>query len=204
MTHQIEEIRRRLSVLETRLDITTSYPRVFNSLYEELDSRIKGIETALELKTTQPIEPEVTQEYIKSLFDLLVKFETKVGITGNKNPDAPEPREIRPLKYEVNFTKGINGNSIRTGSKLLIKIRGAKSVSCGLYKEGSLILANQSHNNDDDKNTETTNLLLKKRRLTRLGFQSNLDPGTYVLKTWFWVQETGEQGTYTDEFEIIP
>lgn len=199
--HRIDEIKRRLSVLENRLTIKNEIIRG-ESLFDELNRRLHTIEEAIK-SYKKPVD-NLKKVDIDHALSLLTKFEEKLGITSNLNPDAPQPKESRPLKYEVNFLKSIHGNAIRTGSRMLIKIRGAKSVSCGIYKDGALIMVNQSHKNDEDKNESTTSFLLKKRRVTSLGLRRNLTPGTYELKTWFYLESTKEQGMYKDQFEITP
>lgn len=198
MTHQVDKIRRRLSVLENRLNISNTITRT-ELFAKEITRRLDTILFSLE---ELPInEEKLSQKDYDKILKTLYEYEAKLGITSNKNPDAPPPKEKRELKYEVNFHKSEFGNAIRTGTKMLIKVRGAKSVSAGIYKNGNLILANQSHAKDEDKNTETVSFLLKRRRL---GIKVNLKLGTYLLHIWFWNKKTGEQGTYKDEFEITP
>lgn len=201
MVHRIDEIKRRLSVLEKRLDLTNSTSRE-EPLTSEITRRLDVIKNTINEKPTDGTL--LTELDVTKILQTLEEYESLLQITGNINPDAPPRKEQRELKYEVNFHKSEFGNAIRTGQKMLIRVAGAESVSAGIYKNGNLILAKQSSKRDEDKNTETVSFLLKRRRRTRLGIKINLDLGTYLLHTWFWNEKTGKQGTYKDEFEITP
>lgn len=104
-------------------------------------------------------------------------------------------------KYQTNFVKGIHGNSIKTGTTLLVKIRGAKVITGKISYRGILLLINQSHDNDEDNNSTTIQFKLKHRRF-RL-FNYNLPLGEYTLHLWFYDESSGERGLYKDVFQII-
>ena len=104
-------------------------------------------------------------------------------------------------KYQTNFVKTLTGNGIRTGTELKIKIRGAEIVTGKISYKGALLIIDQSHANDEDKDASTINFKLKHRRYKI--FKYNLPLGEYTLHLWFYDQDSGERGTYTDKFEIV-
>lgn len=104
-------------------------------------------------------------------------------------------------KYQTNFVKSIHGNSVKTGTTLLVKIRGAKVITGKISYRGKLLLINQSHDNDEDNDTTTIQFKLKHRRF-RL-FNYNLPLGEYTLHLWFYDENSGERGLYRDVFQII-
>jgi len=100
-------------------------------------------------------------------------------------------------KYQTNFVKGLHGNSVKTGTKLL----GAKSIAGKISYHGKLLIINQSHDKDEDNDSTTIQFNLKHRRF-RL-FNYNLPLGKYELHLWFYDEDSGETGHYRDVFQII-
>lgn len=104
-------------------------------------------------------------------------------------------------KYQTNFVKGIHGNIIKTGITLLVKIRGAESITGKISHKGKLLLINQSHDNDEDNDSTTIQFKLKHRRFKI--FNYNLPLGEYTLYVWFYDEDSGERGFYRDVFKIV-
>ncbi len=123
-------------------------------------------------------------------------------IHNQSHPDIPIGT-MKPAnsKYQTNFIKGPKGNSISQGTQLIVKIKGAESVTGRISRNGRVLMIDQSTETDEDNNTETINFLLKARY--RICFKRNLPKGKYTLFTWWWDKETMASGTYEDEFEII-
>lgn len=105
-------------------------------------------------------------------------------------------------KYQTNFYKTRYGNGIKTGTKLIIKVKNAKVITAKLSHKGQLLIINQSHSKDEDNDASTISIKLKHRRF-RL-FNYNLPLGQYELHIWFYDQDSGERGLYRDKFEIVP
>ena len=103
-------------------------------------------------------------------------------------------------KYQTNFKKTQWGNGIKTGTELLVRVKGAETVTGKLSYKVALLMIDQSHANDEDKDAETINFKLKHRRFRM--FKYNLPLGTYELHIWFYDEDSGERGLYKDEFQI--
>lgn len=104
-------------------------------------------------------------------------------------------------KYQTNFIKTKLGNGIKTGTELLVKIRGAEVVTGKISYNGQLLMIDQSSKFDEDKDASTINFKLKHRRFKI--FNYNLPLGTYELHLWFYDRDSGERGLYKDRFEIV-
>lgn len=104
-------------------------------------------------------------------------------------------------KYQTNFVKTQYGNGIKTGTELLVRIRGAETVTGKISYKGQLLMIDQSHSRDEDKDAETINFKLKHRRFKI--FKYNLPLGVYELHLWFYNKTSGERGLYRDKFQII-
>jgi len=135
-------------------------------------------------------------------------FEQDIRLTTieSKSNHVLTPQKIDAIisdgtKYQTNFVKTRYGNGIKTGTELLVRIRGAETVTGKLSYKGQLLMIDQSHSRDEDNDGETINFKLKHRRF-RL-FNYNLPLGTYELHLWFWNKATGERGLYRDRFQIV-
>lgn len=106
-------------------------------------------------------------------------------------------------KYTTNFEKYSFGNGIKQGSELIVKVHGAEVVTGQIrHPTNGPIIIDQSHSRDEDNNTETVNFLLKRRRW--MGMKKDiLPPGKYVLRIWYWDNDTMKGGGFEDEFEIV-
>lgn len=104
-------------------------------------------------------------------------------------------------KYQTNFNQSPKGNSIKKGSELFVRIRGADSVTGRISIRGRVEMIDQSTLTDEDNDIETINFKLKKR--FRIFGNRDLPAGTYSLLVWWWDKETQRTGTYSDQFEII-
>lgn len=199
MTHRVDEIKRRLSVLENRLEIKNTINRT-EELEVELNRRLLSIKNKI---NEMPIEDKgLTELEINQMLQELSDYESLIGITGNKNPDAPLTREEKEAKYQVNFIKSSFGNAIHTGKELIVRIKGAESVSGYIAdSNGNKIQVDQSHEKDEDNDAETINFKLKRK--SRHFVTRNLRVGTYLLYVWFWDKDTNQQGYYKEEFQII-
>jgi len=200
VTHQKEEIKRRLSVLENRLGITNNPPRN-ETFYNEITRRIANIEDSIK---NPP--PEFTEKTLDEIIKKLEGFESQIGLTGNINPDAPIPKSIQESSFETNFItiEGIGNGIKRDNKNLRIKIPGATWISGGIYKDNSLIIGGQSHKADEDKDASTIIFILRKRRLSRLRLRAKLNRGLYQVKLRYG--GPGFSAYYNgidDEFEII-
>lgn len=138
----------------------------------------------------------------QQVFDLEIRVDklespTNKVLTSQKIKDFVANGE----KYQTNFVKTLKGNGIKTGTKLLVRIRGAEVVTGKISHKGQLLLIDQSHANDEDKDASTINFKLKHRRFKI--FKYNLPLGEYELHLWFYDQDSGERGLYRDKFEII-
>ncbi len=201
MTHRIEEIKRRLSVLEKRLEITPNNIRG-EPAYDEITRRLAKIKSVIH---TVEVDDDLSTIQFNTVFENLERYELQLNITGNKNPDAPPTRPVRK-PYKSNFKKleGI-GNAIITGDRLTITIPGAEWISGAIYRNNLPYIAGQSHKNDEDNNAETITFLLKKRKITRLGFRVAVITGKYQLKLRYGGKSfSSYYNGYNDEFEILP
>jgi len=198
LTHRLDEIRRRLSVLEKRLEIVNQKKRT-EGIEEELNRRLNAIKNKINVIPVD--EKGLTETEMSQMLQELSDYESIIGITGNKNPDAPPTRAEKEAKYQVNFIRSEFGNAIHTGEELIVRIKGAESVSGYISMNGSKVQIDQSHENDEDKDAETINFLLKRKSVHFL--TRNLRVGTYYLHVWFWDKDTNQQGYYKEEFEII-
>lgn len=104
-------------------------------------------------------------------------------------------------KYQANFIKTSKGNAIKTGTELLVRVKGAETVTGKLSYKGQLLIIDQSHDKDEDNDAETINFKLKHRRFRMFNYKLPL--GTYELHIWFYDKDSGERGLYRDRFEII-
>lgn len=104
-------------------------------------------------------------------------------------------------KYQTNFFKGSRGNSIRKGDELIIRIKGADSVTGRISIRGRVEMVDQSTKVDEDNDIETINFKLRKR--FRIFGKRDLPKGAYQLLVWWWDKETQRTGTYSDEFQIV-
>jgi len=104
-------------------------------------------------------------------------------------------------KYQTNFVRTPYGNGIKTGTELIVKIRGAEVVTGKISHKGRLLMIDQSHANDEDKDASTINFKLKHRKYKILKY--NLPLGEYELHLWFYDKDSGERGLYRDKFQII-
>lgn len=198
MTHRIDEIKRRLSVLEKKLEIVNTKKRT-EGIEEELNRRLLVIKNTID---EIPIEDKgLTETELNKMLQDLSDYESIIGITGNINPDSPPTRAEKEAKYQVNFIRSEFGNAIHTGEELIVRIKGAESVSGYISLNSNKIQLDQSHENDEDKDAETINFLLKRKSVHFL--TRNLRVGTYLLHVWFWDKDTNQQGYYKEEFEII-
>jgi len=125
----------------------------------------------------------------------IIKLEDKAGL-------LPPNVSHENRQYSTNFFQGQKGNSIEQGDELVIKVKGAESVS-GILKDlkGYPIIIDQSHKFDEDNNAETINFKLKHRRF-RL-FNYNLPKGEYILTVKWWDKDTQREGGFTDKFAIV-
>ena len=142
----------------------------------------------------QKLEQKVFDNDIR--LDKLESFHNKV-LTKEKIKEFVSNGE----KYHTNFIKTSRGNGIKTGTELIVRIRGAETVAGQIFHKGQLLIVDQSHKHDEDKDTETINFKLKHRRFKI--FKYNLPLGTYRLHLWFHDEDSDEKGTYTDRFEIV-
>jgi len=142
------------------------------------------------------------QQLEQKLFDLDIRID-KLELPNNKVLTKKKIEEFvsNEDKYQTNFAKTDGGNGIKTGTKLLVRIRGAETVTGKISYKGQLLMIDQSHANDEDKDSSTINFKLKHRRF-RL-FNYNLPLGEYELHLWFYNKDSGERGLYRDKFEII-
>lgn len=141
------------------------------------------------------------QELEQQIFDLDIRVD-KLESPSNKIITKEKINSIisNGEKYQTNFVKTRFGNGIRTGTELLVRIRGAEVVTGKLSYKGKLLMIDQSHAKDEDKDVETINFKLKTGyRMWR----KNLTPGTYELHLWFYDEDSGERGLYRDKFEIF-
>lgn len=198
LTHRVDEIKRRLSVLEKRLGIKNVIDRE-EVIEVELNRRLTAIKN--EINKIPIDEKGLTESEMNQMLQELSDYESIIGITGNKNPDSPPTRAEKEAKYQVNFIRSEFGNAIHTGEELIVRIKGADSVSGYISLNGSKIQLDQSHENDEDKDAETINFLLKRKSIHLI--TRNLRVGTYLLHVWFWDKDTKQQGYYKEEFEII-
>ena len=104
-------------------------------------------------------------------------------------------------KYQTNFEKSPLGNSIKKGSELFVRIRGADSVTGRISIRNRVEMVDQSTQTDEDNDIETINFKLQKR--FRLFGKKDLPAGLYSLLVWWWDKETQRTGTYSDNFEIV-
>jgi len=198
LTHRIDEIKRRLSVLEKRLDIVNPKNRT-EGIEAELKRRLDTIKNKINVI---PIDEKgLTESEMSQMLQELTDYESIIGITGNKNPDSPPTKAEKEAKYQVNFIRSAFGNAIHTGEELIIRIKGAESVSGYISMNGKKIQVDQSHEKDEDNDAETINFLLKRKSVNLI--TRNLRVGTYLLHVWFWDKDTNQEGYYKEEFEII-
>ena len=109
----------------------------------------------------------------------------------------------KKAKYQTNFEKRSFGNSIPEGSELVVKVHGAEVVTAQVRhpKNGPVIIG-QSHKADKDRKLDTVHLLLKRKRW--MGMKKDTLPvGKYVLRVWYWDNDTMTGGGFEDEFEIV-
>ena len=104
-------------------------------------------------------------------------------------------------KYQTNFIRTSKGNGIKTGTELLVRVKGAEIVTGKISFRGKLLMIDQSYKRDEDNDAETINFKLKHRRYKI--FKYNLPLGTYELHLWFYDEDSGERGLYRDKFEVI-
>lgn len=141
----------------------------------------------------------------QELQKLVYQHEIQITELEGKNNKVLTKEKINDLvsngeKYQTNFVKTSKGNGIKTGTELIIRIRGAETVTGKLSYKGQLLMIDQSHAKDEDNDAETINFKLKHRRF-RL-FNYNLPAGTYELHIWFYNEDSGERGLYRDKFEV--
>lgn len=142
---------------------------------------------------------------LQELQKLVYQHEIEITeLQGDKNKVLTKEK-IRQIvsdgsKYQTNFVKTAKGNGIKTGTELLVRIRGAETVTGKLSYKGQLLMIDQSHASDEDNDSETINFKLKHRRFRM--FKYNLPLGTYELHIWFYDEDSGERGLYRDKFEI--
>jgi hypothetical protein len=106
-------------------------------------------------------------------------------------------------KYQTNFKKYPQGNGIEEGSELIVRIKGAETVTGQLRgAQNQVIQIDQSHAYDEDNDAETVNFVLKTKRWGGLR-NNNLPPGVYTLICWFWDNDVMTGGSYTDKFIIV-
>ena len=92
-------------------------------------------------------------------------------------------------KYQTNFKKTRWGNGIKTGTELLVRVKGAETVTGKLSYKGQLLIIDQSHDKDEDNDAETINFKLKHRRFRMFNYKLPL--GKYELHIWFYDQDSG-------------
>ena len=144
---------------------------------------------------------------IQQLEQLIFDLDLRVDKLESPNNKVLTKEKIKSFisngdKYQTNFVKTRNGNGIKTGTELLVRIRGAEVVTGKISHKGQLLIIDQSHDNDEDKDASTINFKLKHRRFKI--FKYNLPLGEYELHLWFYDQDSGERGLYRDKFVIIP
>jgi len=142
------------------------------------------------------------QQLEQQLFDLDMRI-TELESLSNKILTKEKIISVlsNSKKYQTNFIPTDRGNGIKSGTELLVRIRGAKVVTGKISQKGQLLIIDQSHAKDEDNDTETINFKLKHRRFKI--FNYNLPPGEYELHLWFYDEVSGERGLYTDKFDII-
>lgn len=106
-------------------------------------------------------------------------------------------------KYQTNFQKYPKGNGILEGEELIVRIKGAETVTGQIRgPQNQVIQIDQSHDFDEDNDAETVNFILKSKRWAGLK-KNNLPPGGYTLICWFWDNDVMKGGSYTDKFLIV-
>ncbi len=112
----------------------------------------------------------------------------------------------RTPKYDVNWIKTPQGNGIKYGEELIVRVRGAEVVTGRVYdpRHGKTYQIDQSHAKDEDNDAETTNFTLKSRNHPNAHPNTySLPLGEYVLMSWWWDCDKMRGGTYTDKFVIV-
>ena len=141
------------------------------------------------------------QQLEQQIFDLDIRVD-KLESPTNKILTKEKIKEfIDDQKYQANFVKTRHGNGIKSGTELIVKVRGAEVVTGKLSKNGKLLIIDQSHKNDEDRNGETINFRLKRKN--RFWPNSHLPTGMYELHIWFYNAKSGERGLYRDKFFIF-
>ena len=141
------------------------------------------------------------QELEQQIFDLDIRV-GELELSTNEVLTKKKTTKIilNDDKYQTNFVKTGKGNGIKSGTELLVRIRGAEIVTGKLSYRNKLLMIDQSHDKDEDNDAETINFKLKTG--SRL-WRKNLRLGTYELHLWFYDQDSGERGLYRDKFHIF-
>ena len=112
----------------------------------------------------------------------------------------------RGPKYTTNFVKSPQGNGIRYGQELIVRINGAEVVTGRLYdpRTKKTYQIDQSHKFDEDNDAETTNFTMKSRLHPDAESPDYFLPkGEYTLLSWYWDNDTMRGGSYRDKFVIF-
>ena len=104
-------------------------------------------------------------------------------------------------KYQTNFQRFDEGNGIPHKKELIVRIKGAETVTGQIRNSKNEVkLIDQSHAADEDQNAETVNFNMK---VKGAGPGDFLPPGEYTLIIWYWDNDTMMGGSYTDKFLIV-
>ena len=104
------------------------------------------------------------------------------------------------MRYQTNFFKGENGNSIRSGDTLTITLEDVDHASGAIYENGLPIQAD--FDDDRDGTVVLSFRLLEYQHINGVRRIVGLEPGTYVLKVRGYKDGRGGNGI-DDEFLII-
>ena len=135
--------------------------------------------------TVESVKEEIID--IKKRLDALERGQHDQGLKIEQQKNEVEnftkgPEEFRHShnKYQTNFIRGPSGNGISRGSELLVKIKGADSVTGRIAQHGRLIMVDQSTERDEDNDIETINFKLKEKTPFYKSAK-DLPPGDYEL-----------------------
>ena len=99
------------------------------------------------------------------------------------------------MKYKANWIKTKDGNGIKTGHTLIVKVTEARIIT-GIVSRKTFY-GKKRLQIGQSKNTLSLKLKEKKGKLT-----VNYKKGNYVLLVWAY-DKKGKQNKWTDEFEVI-